>query len=108
MDADDSFPDDVITLKAMLRAERAARLTAEAEAQAPAIGGADGADRYCDDLQAAVARRWHCYDLVVAKPLTRLCRQARHCMRLPKGRASSRPVGLSIETRGEMSSGLYF
>src|SRR6195256_1199983 len=34
MGADDSLPDDVITLKAMLRAERAARLTAEAEAQA--------------------------------------------------------------------------
>src|SRR3982075_4370792 len=32
--ADDSLPDDVITLKAMLRAERAARLTAEAEAHA--------------------------------------------------------------------------
>jgi hypothetical protein len=34
MGADDSLPDDVITLKAMLRAERAARLAAEAEAQA--------------------------------------------------------------------------
>src|ERR1700716_506481 len=34
MGADDSLPDDVITLKAMLRAERAARLTAEAEAHA--------------------------------------------------------------------------
>ena len=34
MNADDSLPDDVITLKAMLRAERAARLAAEAEAQA--------------------------------------------------------------------------
>src|SRR4051795_4510292 len=34
MSADDSLPDDVITLKAMLRAERAARLAAEAEAQA--------------------------------------------------------------------------
>jgi len=34
MSADDSLPDDVITLKAMLRAERAARLVAEAEAQA--------------------------------------------------------------------------
>src|SRR5215207_3165179 len=34
MSADDSFPDDVITLKAMLRAERSARLAAEAEAQA--------------------------------------------------------------------------
>src|SRR6201997_300843 len=34
MDADDSLPDDVITLKAMVRAERAARLAAEAEAQA--------------------------------------------------------------------------
>jgi Transposase C of IS166 homeodomain len=34
MGADDSFPDDVNTLKAMLRAERAARLAAEAEAQA--------------------------------------------------------------------------
>lgn len=32
--ADDSFPDDVTTLKAMLRAERTARLAAEAEAQA--------------------------------------------------------------------------
>src|SRR4029077_19181166 len=34
MGADDSLPDDVITLQAMLRAERAARLAAEAEAQA--------------------------------------------------------------------------
>jgi transposase len=34
MGADDSLPDDVITLKAMLRAERAARLAAEAEAHA--------------------------------------------------------------------------
>jgi len=34
MGADDSLPDDVITLKAMLRAERAARVAAEAEAQA--------------------------------------------------------------------------
>src|SRR6266436_2406588 len=34
MDADDSLPDDVTTLKAMLRAERAARLAAEADAQA--------------------------------------------------------------------------
>ena len=34
MSIDDSLPDDVITLKAMLRAERAARLAAEAEAQA--------------------------------------------------------------------------
>jgi transposase len=34
MGADDSLPDDVITLKAMLRAERSARLAAEAEAQA--------------------------------------------------------------------------
>ena len=33
MGADDSLPDDVTTLKAMLRAERAARLAAEAEAQ---------------------------------------------------------------------------
>ena len=33
MDADDSLPDDVATLKAMLRAERAARLVAEAEAR---------------------------------------------------------------------------
>ena len=34
MGADDSLPDDVITLKAMLRNERAARLAAEAEARA--------------------------------------------------------------------------
>jgi transposase len=34
MGADDSLPDDVVRLKAMLRAERAARLAAEAEAQA--------------------------------------------------------------------------
>lgn len=34
MGADDSLPDDVIALKAMLRTERAARLAAEAEAQA--------------------------------------------------------------------------
>jgi transposase len=34
MGADDSLPDDVITLKAMLRAERAARVAAEAEVQA--------------------------------------------------------------------------
>ena len=33
MGADNSLPDDVNTLKAMLRAERAARLAAEAEAQ---------------------------------------------------------------------------
>lgn len=34
MGADDSLPDDVTTLQAMLRAERTARLAAEAEAQA--------------------------------------------------------------------------
>src|SRR5690348_6295640 len=34
MGVDDSLPDDVTTLQAMLRAERAARLAAEAEAQA--------------------------------------------------------------------------
>src|SRR5215210_1105713 len=34
MGTDDSLPDDVITLKAMLRAERAARVAAEADAQA--------------------------------------------------------------------------
>ena len=34
MSADDSLPDDIITLKAMVRAERTARLAAEAEAQA--------------------------------------------------------------------------
>ena len=34
MGADDSLPDDVTTLQTMLRAERAARLAAEAEAQA--------------------------------------------------------------------------
>jgi transposase len=34
MGADDSLPDDVIALKAMLRTERAARLAAEAETQA--------------------------------------------------------------------------
>lgn len=34
MGADDSLPDDVITLQTMLRAERAARLAAEAEAKA--------------------------------------------------------------------------
>jgi transposase len=34
MGADDSLPDDVTTLQAMLRAERAARLAAEAETQA--------------------------------------------------------------------------
>jgi transposase len=34
MSADDSLPDDIITLKAMVRAERAARLAAEAEALA--------------------------------------------------------------------------
>jgi transposase len=34
MDADDSLPDDVTALKAMLRAGRAARLAAEAKAQA--------------------------------------------------------------------------
>jgi hypothetical protein len=34
MGTDDSLPDDVTTLQAMLRAERAARLAAEAEAQA--------------------------------------------------------------------------
>jgi transposase len=34
MGADDSLPDDVTALQAMLRAERAARLAAEAEAQA--------------------------------------------------------------------------
>ena len=33
MGADDSLADDVVTLKAMLRAERAARLAAEAEAR---------------------------------------------------------------------------
>ena len=37
MDADDSFPDDITTLKAMLRAERAARLAAESEAQARSL-----------------------------------------------------------------------
>ena len=34
MGADDSLPDDVTTLQAMLRAERAARLAADAEAKA--------------------------------------------------------------------------
>ncbi|MCK1535443.1 MULTISPECIES: hypothetical protein [unclassified Bradyrhizobium] len=34
MGGDDSLPDDVTTLQAMLRAERAVRLAAEAEAQA--------------------------------------------------------------------------
>jgi len=34
MSAEDSLPDDIITLKAIVRAERAARLAAEAEAQA--------------------------------------------------------------------------
>jgi transposase len=33
MGADDSLPDDVAVLKAMLRAERAARLAAEAKAR---------------------------------------------------------------------------
>lgn len=37
MGADDSLPDDVTALKAMLRAERAARLAAEAEAQARTV-----------------------------------------------------------------------
>jgi transposase len=37
MGADDSLPDDVTTLQAMLRAERAARLVAEAEAQAGSL-----------------------------------------------------------------------
>jgi transposase len=34
MSIDDSLPDDIVTLQAMLRSERAARLAAEAEAQA--------------------------------------------------------------------------
>ena len=34
MSADNSLPDDIVTLKAIVRAERAARLAAEAEAQA--------------------------------------------------------------------------
>jgi transposase len=33
MSADDSLPDDVTTLQAMLRTERAARLAAEADAR---------------------------------------------------------------------------
>lgn len=37
MGADDSLPEDVTTLQAMLRAERAARLAAEAEAQAGSL-----------------------------------------------------------------------
>jgi transposase len=37
MGADDSLPDDVTTLKAMLRAERTARLAAEADAQAQTL-----------------------------------------------------------------------
>src|SRR3984957_13010843 len=37
MGTDDSLPDDVTTLQAMLRAERAARLAAEAEAQAGSL-----------------------------------------------------------------------
>lgn len=37
MSADDSLPDDVTMLQAMLRAERAARLAAEAEAQAGSL-----------------------------------------------------------------------
>ena len=37
MGADDSLPDDVTTLKAMLRAERAARLMVEAEAQSQTL-----------------------------------------------------------------------
>src|SRR5437762_9446143 len=37
MGADDSLPDDVTTLKAMLRAERTARLAAEVDAQAQTL-----------------------------------------------------------------------
>src|ERR1700748_2796016 len=37
MGTDDSLPDDVTKLQAMLRAERAARLAAEAEAQAGSL-----------------------------------------------------------------------
>ena len=37
MNANDSLPDDVLILKAMLRSERAARLAAEAEAQARSL-----------------------------------------------------------------------
>src|SRR6478672_8431298 len=37
MGADDSLPDDVSTLQVMLRAERVARLAAEAEAQAGSL-----------------------------------------------------------------------
>src|SRR5207247_5299960 len=37
MSIDDSLTDDVVTLQAMLRSERAARLTAEAEAQARSL-----------------------------------------------------------------------
>src|SRR5262249_24759611 len=37
MNANDSLPDDVTILKAMLRSERAARLAAEAEAQARSL-----------------------------------------------------------------------
>jgi len=37
MIADDSLPDDIAALKTMLRSERAARLAAEAEAQARSL-----------------------------------------------------------------------
>src|SRR5262245_35150413 len=37
MSANDSLPDDITTLKAMLRSERAARLAAEAEAHARSL-----------------------------------------------------------------------
>jgi transposase len=49
--ADDSLPDDVATLKAMLLAERAARTVAQAEAQAQALE--------IEKLKFAIARLRH-------------------------------------------------
>src|SRR5215471_15109516 len=51
MGADDSLPDDVTTLKAMLRAERAARLAAEAKAQARIL--------LIEKLKLTIKKLWH-------------------------------------------------
>jgi transposase len=51
MGSDDSLPDDVTTLKAMLLSERAARMAAEAEAQARAL--------LIEKLRFAIARLRH-------------------------------------------------
>ena len=55
MSADDFLPDDIIALKAIVRAERAARLAAEAEAQAGTLPDREAQDH---DQEAAARTVW--------------------------------------------------